>query len=178
MKVALLVSRNKDNKNVKNFKPRSQSFVYDETKEKTLDSKFSAFVNAGVEGETARMYVSVNKRNEEKVKKALICALVMQDVNLCNIESKTASIAEQAENAEEKKWLFDFDENNEEKVKAFAEEIKTYGVEVEIYKTKNAFAVVTSRGFDTRELMERWKNTDVTLKRDAMLYIRCETKKS
>ena len=177
MKVVMFVSRNKDNKNVENFKPRSKSFIYDETKEKTLDARFSAFVNAGVEGETARMYVSVNKRNEEKVKKALTCALVMENVNLYSIESKVASIAEQVENAAEKKWLFDFDENNEEKVKAFAEEIKTYGVGVEIHKTKNAFAVVTSRGFDTRELMKRWKNTDVTLKRDAMLYVKCETKK-
>ena len=178
MKVALLVSRNKDNKNVKNFKPRSQSFVYDETKEESLNKRFSAFVNAGVEGETARMYVSVNKRNEEKVKKALTCALVMENVNLYSIESKIASLAERAENAEEKKWLFDFDENNEEKVNAFAEEIKTYGVEVEIRKTKNAYAVITSRGFDTRELMKRWKDTDVTLKRDAMLYVKCEMKKT
>jgi hypothetical protein len=69
-------------------------------------------------------------------------------------------------------------ENNEEKVNAFAEEIKTYGVEVEVHKTKNAYAVISSRGFDTRELMKRWKDTDVTLKRDAMLYVKCETKKT
>lgn len=38
MKVALFVSRNKDNKEVQNFKPRSKSFVFNE--EQNLEKNF------------------------------------------------------------------------------------------------------------------------------------------
>jgi hypothetical protein len=172
MKVALFVSRNKDNKEVQNFKPRSKSFVFNE--EQNIENKFLAFVNEGVENELSRMYISVNKRNEEKIRKQLICELVTnENLSLTKIETKIASIAMQAENAEEKQWLFDFDEPKEEDAKIFTEDVKKYGNCNAWYKqTKNGFAVVSEHGFDTRELLEKYSHFDVTLKRDAMLFVK------
>ena len=175
MKVVLLNSRNKDNKNVPNFKQRSKTFIF-ENEEKTME-KFIEFAEKGVPGETSRFYISVNERDEEKTRKQLICELVMENVSLERINSKICSIAMQPQNAEEKKWLFDFDENNEELAEKFAQEARTFGkCQVWVKPTKNGFAIITEHGFDTRELLTKYKNYDITLKRDSMLYVRSYTK--
>lgn len=44
-------------------------------------------------------------------------------------------------------------------------------VEIEAYKTPHGYAIITSNGFDTRELMEKWKDYDITLKRDELLFL-------
>lgn len=175
MKIVLFNSRNKDNKNIPNFKQRSKTFIFED--EETTMKKFVKFAEEGVPGETSRLYISVNERDEEKTRKQLICELVMDNVSLERINSKIYSIAMQPQNAEEKKWLFDFDENNEELVKKFAEDVRAFGkCQVWIKPTKNGFAIISEHGFDTRELLTKYKNYDITLKRDAMLYVKSYTK--
>ena len=47
--------------------------------------------------------------------------------------------------------------------------------EIELYKTPNGYGVVVPRGFDTRELMEKWKDYDITLKKDELLFLKMIT---
>lgn len=175
MRIILFNSRNKDNKDIPNFKQRSKTFILED--EKTVMEKFIEFAEKGVPGETSRLYVSINERDEEKTRKQLICELVMGNVSLERINSKICSIAMQPQNAKEKQWLFDFDENNKELVEKFAQEVRNFGkCQVWVKPTRNGFAVIAEHGFDTRELLTKYKNYDITLKRDAMLYVRSYTK--
>lgn len=177
--VVFLVSRNKDNKDLYGFKERKETFFCGDM-EKARE-RFKRFVEAGRVGETCRFYVSVNERNEERTKKDLVCRLVMdENVSLHNLEALTASLAMKAENALEHKWLFDFDCPLEEKAKEFMRELTMLDKTLSpvCYPTKNGYAVVVKHGFDTRELLERWKKNlsdanfgwGVELKRDAMLF--------
>lgn len=71
------------------------------------------------------------------------------------------------------KWLFDFDVNDEDMVNSFIIEMallsKVEGIQK--YKTPNGYAVVCEHGFDTRELMDDWKNYDISLHKDRLLYL-------
>jgi len=103
---------------------------------------------------------------------------------------RIAAIASKTENAYEKnKWLFDFDpiENVdlEESLKSFVEDVyQAYNetdnrkepLEVIKHKTPNGYAVITTQRFDTRKLMEKWKD-NVELKRDDLLCYSWKTKK-
>lgn len=179
-KVAFFVSRNKDNQNVVGFKERKETLFCQDVYE--LEEKFDKFVDEGREGETSRLYVSVNDRDEDKARKALVCALVMEDVPLEKVKTKAVSLAMKPENAATKKWLFDFDCDSEEEMLAFTtalswrEGAPTTAVEM-VRKTKNGYAVVVAHGFDTRDFLNEWNerlrkqnpNWGVELKRDAML---------
>lgn len=176
--VVFLVSRNKDNKHLPEFKERKETFFCRDMEK--AKERFKWFVEAGKVGETCRFYVSVNERSEERTKKDLVCRLVMDDnASLHNLETLTASLAMKAENALEHKWLFDFDCPLEEKAREFAEELTMLDKTLSpvCYPTKSGYAVVVKHGFDTRALLEKWRKNlsdmnsewGVELKRDAML---------
>lgn len=179
--VVLLISRNKDNRNVENFTERKQSFVYNSVNPMTderLKEKFKNFLSGGVPGETCRLYVSVNKRDEEKAKKALTVELITKDnIKLSRIAAITASLCAKKENAAENKWMFDFDINDESKLKEFVRDIKDLNVvsHIETHRTAHGYAVIVGHGFDTRKLLEKW-GKDVELKRDDMLLVYWDTK--
>lgn len=179
--VVLLISRNKDNRNVENFTERKQSFVYHSVHPMTderLKEKFKDFLSGGVPGETCRLYVSVNKRDEEKAKKALMVELITKDdVKLSRIAAITASICAKKKNAAENKWMFDFDINDESKLKEFVRDIKDLNVvsHIETHRTAHGYAVIVEHGFDTRKLLDKW-GKDVELKRDDMLLVCWDTK--
>lgn len=177
-KVVFLVSRNKDNKHLPHFKERKETFFCNDMEK--AKARFMRFVEGGETGETCRLYVSVNARDEERAKKALVCRLVMDDnVSLCKLETLAVSLAMKAENASERKWLFDFDCPSKEKVEEFTQELTALDKTLSpvCYPTKNGYAVVVMHGFDSRFLLEKWKKKlaevnsawDVELKRDAML---------
>ena len=66
--VVLFVSRNKDNKDVKDFEERRTSFITNQLMNSGyLATKFDTFVQQGVSGETSRMYYSVNARDYKKI---------------------------------------------------------------------------------------------------------------
>lgn len=179
--VILFVSRNKDNKSIIDFAERRQSFVrhsVDPMTDEILKKEFADFVSHGVPGETCRLYVSVNKRDEEKAKKALTVELITKsDIKLSRIASVVASICAKKENAAEKRWMFDFDINNESKLEEFVSDIKEIcpDMVIETHKTPNGYAVIVEHGFDTRKLLEKW-GKDVELKRDDMLLVCWDTK--
>ena len=185
----LFVSRNKDNRDVENFNQRKKSFVSTKKTEDLL-KEFEVFVNEGVENEFSRFYVSINSRSNTKTFKALQHKMLDEEFNLATMPQRIAAIASKTENAYEKnKWLFDFDpiENVdlEESLESFIEDVyQAYNetdnrkepLEVIKHKTPNGHAVITTQRFDTRKLMEKWKD-NVELKRDDLLCYSWKTKK-
>ena len=170
--VVLFVSRNKDNADVPGFKERRTSFITHKS-DGELESDFIDFAEKGAPGEMSRMYYSVNKRDGKKIYKELLHFLIDNpDFNLCSIGSKLAEIAAAKECAAEKHWMFDFDISDFDKVKEFVRDIKKIDrfIVTEVYKTPHGFAVITDRGFDTRELFAKWTK-DVTLKRDDLICV-------
>lgn len=177
--VVLFVSRNKDNKDIPNFKERRKSFITHKTVEELRD-EFLSFVEMGQEGELSRMYYSVNERDGDKIYKELMHFLFDNpDFNLCSLGSKLAGIAAKKECAKTKQWMFDFDSNTLNDLYAFIHDLRKYyhSEEYETYSTPHGYAIVTEHGFDTRELLEKWKDL-VTLKRDDLLCVNWMTKRA
>ena len=189
--VILFKSRNKDNKHINGFKERTNSFISSRSYAELLPD-FKAFVEKGVSGELCRMYMSVNPRSNSKTFKALQHKMIDGEFDLSSLPQKVASIAALKGNADDSKnlkWLFDFDPNPnvdiKESVKEFVEDVKTCyenterkddaPIDIEIRKTLNGYAIITNKRFDTRWLLNKWKNTE--LKRDAMLCCNWDTKK-
>lgn len=167
LNVVLFVSRKKDNKKIEGFKERRMAFLTHESIVSTkLNVQFNNFVSEGLQGEMSRMYYSVNSRNEQKVHKELLHFLIDNPAfNLCTLGAKTAGIAMRHSNAETKRWLFDFDINNQEQLKEFVADIPCVAT---TYATPNGFAVIVDHGFDTRALLKKW-GENVALKRDDLL---------
>lgn len=192
--VIVFMSRNKDNKHIPNFKERRNAFT---VPNKSLDTKdgnivinhlFHNFVKDGKPGELSRLYMSVNKRSNEKTFIALQHEMLNRKFNLATIPQKIASIAARKENTYDPKnlfWLFDFDriegltdDEFEDKIQEFVEDVKlTYTLTRGGYldglmlmrKTVTGAAVIVGDHFDTRGLLKRWPN--VTLKRDDLMLV-------
>lgn len=177
LKVCLFVSRNKDNRNVEDFKERKKSFVTTKSID-DLKSEFNSFVSAGQFGETSRFYISVNNRDNNKIQKNLQHYLIDNVLDMSKIDSKIASIAAKSKNALEHKWLFDCDFDDVHSMNAFERDVrKNFSrAEDEIFrfKTMNGYALVVPQGFDTRSLLSCWPT--VELKRDGMLLCDYNTK--
>lgn len=173
--VCLFISRNKDNKDVPNFVERRKSFITTrDYNDPNLIREFFNFVSNGVPNEMCRMYYSLNSRNKEVVYKNLLHFLIDEpNFNLCALPSKIASIAAKKECAKTKHWFFDFDIKDKNKVTEFINDINSIDNDVEItyHGTPNGYAIIVSRGFDARELLNKWSE-NVTLKKDDLVY-RC-----
>lgn len=168
--VISFISRNKDNVKIEGFKPRSKNFLTEDFPSEELNEKFEDFIKKGVDGEFSRFYVSINRVDEIKVKKELAKFLIDEAITPTNwkleqIENKVVSLASKVENKLEKKWLFDCDTDLNTTL-AFIKEIPAE-VEYTMHRTPHGFAVITSRGFDTREILKKYP--DIDLKRDAPL---------
>ena len=177
--VVLFISRNKDNKDVANFKERRKSFITTKSPEE-LKRTFEHFVKDGVDGEMSRFYYSVNARDANKVRKQLLHFLIDEDFNLAHLDGKLASIAAKKECAKTKRWMFDFDLDNNVEVSKFLTDISkcvTEPLHTEIRKTPYGYAIITERGFDTRKLGldDTWYNI-ATLKKDDLLCYAWERK--
>lgn len=171
--VYVLRSRNKDNKDVPNFKERYRTILAYDEDETRIFEQFRNFAKEGLPGEKTRLYRSVNKRNEEKVLMGLLIRLIEEKPSVTKVNRILASVAQQKENAAEKKWLFDFDIDDEVLLDSFIKDIKACSSDIQISKKKtpNGFAIVTNHGFDTRELLKKYADYDITLKRDELLFL-------
>lgn len=172
--VYLIRSRNKDNKDVPNFKERAKTILeYKQNEEKVFD-EFYRFVADGVPGEQTRLYRSVNSRNEEKIREELIIRLLRDKPSMTKLNRTLASVAQEAENRDESKWLFDFDVDDESLMYDFVHDVIIFsGIplsDIQAYKTPHGYAIVVPHRFDIRELVKKWKNYDITLKRDRLLF--------
>lgn len=179
--VYLIRSRNKDNKDIPNFKQRYETILeYEENEDKVIEA-FKNFAAKGVLGEQTRLYRSVNSRNEEKIREELIIRLLRNKPSITQLNRTLASIALQVQNRDESKWLFDFDVDDDKLAEDFKKDIKRfacdnsniffYNYEIEAHKTPHGYAIIVPHGFDTRELMENWKDYDITLKKDELLFL-------
>lgn len=173
--VYLMRSRNKDNKDIPNFKQRDKTILeYKENEDKIIE-EFKSFAAKGVPGEQTRLYRSVNSRNEEKIREELIICLLRDKPSMIQLNRTLASVARQVQNRDESKWLFDFDVDDELLMNDFVHEIVMYSeiplLDIQVYKTPHGYAIVVPHGFDTRELMEEWKDYDITLKKDELLFL-------
>lgn len=181
--VVLFCSRNKDNQHIDGFKERRKSFITHKNPAE-LQPDFETFVAAGQPGEVCRLYYSVNARDPQKIYQKLLHFLIDNpDFNLCSIMPKIAGIAAQKDCAAEKQWMFDFDLDDEEKVDEFVRDAVHFvqpqpdePVTTTRWKTPHGYAIVVDHGFDTRELLEKWKEY-VSLKRDDLLCVNWLTKK-
>ena len=186
--VVLFVSRNKDNKDIEDFKERRNAFVTTRNhNDFRLIEDFYAFVRKGKPNEMCRMYFSVNPRSNNKTQKALMHQLIEEQYNMATMPQRIAAIAAKKENAEDSKhlkWMFDFDpvdgENLDDLVNSFVDDINHYHnntrtknnekrppINIDGYKTPNGYAIIVDQRFDTRELLQKW--TNVELKRDDLL---------
>ena len=168
-KVVLFKARNKDNKHIESFKENSKQFLVTDTSK--VSEKFEQFVSKQLDGVLCRCYMSVNRRNGDLIQKQLISYLALNDMDLCKIESKTVSIAMLPQCATSKKWLFDFDYEEEHLVKEFVEDIHKIDstLEVAYTKTVHGYAVVTEHSFDIRTLLAKWSECEN--KKDGMLLL-------
>lgn len=179
--VYLIRSRNKDNKDIPNFKQRDETILeYKENEDKIIE-EFKSFAAKGVPGEQTRLYRSVNSRNEEKIREELVIRLLRDKPSITQLNRTLVSVAQQVQNRDESKWLFDFDVDDAILVKGFMEDINHFSNiplrYIEKHKTPNGYAVVVEHGFDTRELIEKWKDYDITLKKDELLFLDMITNK-
>lgn len=179
--VYLICSRNKDNKNIPNFKQLTKTILeYKENEDKVIEA-FKSFAAKGVPGEQTRLYRSVNSRNEEKIREELIIHLLRDKPSMTQLNRTLASVAQQVQNRDESKWLFDFDVDNYLSRTEFINDIAEFSNieedEIESFDTPNGFHIVVPHGFNTRELIENWKDYDITLKKDGLLFLDMITNK-
>lgn len=173
--VYLIRSRNKDNKDIPNFKERAKTILeYKENEDKIIE-EFKNFAAKGVPGEQTRLYRSVNSRNEEKIREEFTIRLLRDKPSMTQLNHTLASVAQQVQNRDESKWLFDFDVDNERLLRSFLLDVSKYSSitlsEIEKHKTPHGYAIVVPHGFDTRDLMYEWKDFDITLKKDELLFL-------
>lgn len=166
-------SRNKDNKNIPNFKERTKTMLEYRSNEDRIVAEFRDFANKGVHGEQTRLYRSVNSRNEDKIREELIIRLLRDKSSVTKLNQTLVSVAQHAENRDESKWLFDFDEKDEQLLNEFVQDIP---VCTQLYETPNGYAVICEHGFDVRELLNRWEDHKITLHRDRLLFLDIITK--
>lgn len=179
----LMVSRNKDNREVDGFSQRRRSFLagipVGAEPAKVLNGCFSGFVGHGVPGELSRLYVSVNARDNAKIRKLLLERLIFDDgASMAHLDSLICGLAADHACAAERRWMFDVDpEHGHEDWRLVhdfvGEAARDAGVDVgsvEVHETPNGFAVIVPHGFDTRELLSHWSGI-VTLKRDDLLCV-------
>ena len=91
--VYLMRSRNKDNKDIPNFKERAKTILeYRENEDKVIEA-FKSFAAKGVPGEQTRLYRSVNSRNEEKIREELIIRMLRDKPSLTNTHGQARGVA-------------------------------------------------------------------------------------
>ena len=180
--VYLIRSRNKDNKDILNFKERAETILeYKENEDKVIE-EFKSFAAKGVPGEQTRLYRSVNSRNEEKIREEFIIRLLRDKPSMTQLNRTLASVAQQVQNRDESKWLFDFDVDDDKLAAKFVYEVylccDDWKLEdITYHKTPHGYVIIVPHGFDTRELMEKWKDYDITLKKDELLFLDMITNK-
>ena len=166
--VYMFRSRNKDNAHLSNFHERCKTILAYAEDEPKVRKDFERFSAEGIPGEKTRLYRSVNRRDENKIREELTIRLIKDKPSMTKLNATVTSVAMQANNRAESKWLFDFDVDDLAILLQFYNDLPVGGT---IYKTPNGYAIVVDHGFDTRELMKKWENYDITLKRDDLLFL-------
>lgn len=184
LRVILFVSRNKDNSHLDSFKERKKAFLayldgYNIPE--WLSEEFDDFVSKGQFTEMCRMYISINARDPDKIKKDLAVKLIQdpEGVDLTKADAIVARAAAHDKNkrSDQKRWLFDWDRpittQTRDQFNKFCEYVNESGGGVTVYPTPHGAAVLAEHGFDTRELATNYGEA-ADPKRDALLCIMWE----
>ena len=166
--VYMFRSRNKDNAHLSKFHERCKTILAYGEDEAKVRRDFERFAAESIPGEKTRLYRSVNRRDENKIREELTIRLIKDKPSMTKLNATLTSVAMQSSSRAESKWLFDFDVDDLATLLQFNNDLPVGGT---IYKTPNGYAVVVEHGFDTRELMKKWENYDITLKRDDLLFL-------
>ena len=192
----MFVSRHKDNEeqSIENFRPRCEQHVAKleveslDTLAATARDKFGAmfdrFVSEGIDGETSRMYVTLNGADSDRCLKELAIAVLQDKIaDVTKVNATLVSIVARPEMATTKRWLFDAD-CDIETARIFADRVDErlaarYGADspnakCSILRSKNNFAIVTNARFDARGILDGFP--DIELKREASLFCEARTK--
>lgn len=170
----LFISRNKDNNDVPGFRERRESF-YTKKSDVVILSKFRDFINKGRLGEFCRCYISVNERDDAKVRKMLIHELIdNEDADLTRVQNYVVAIAAKKECAKGKMWMFDLDDDSEEvKYQVVTDMLNAGAIVKECGRTPHGYYIIVEKGFDPRALFDKYP---ITLKRDDLKCIAWGTK--
>lgn len=193
-------ARNKDNKNIDGFHQRKRSFLYHipdngiipgyDRLPGAIKTRFDEFANEGLSGELSRLYISVNPRNPEKIKRMLMHSLIDDNLPtetpLAHMETVMVSFSMRKGMGMTRRWMFDFDSEDEELLEDFENNILHMpGINsIETYHTPHGFAVITEHGFDMRQLDDKWQQlmtngkqeNIITLKRDDLICVYWQTR--
>lgn len=176
-KAVLMVSRNKDNKDVKGFKQRSRGLLMsmEDLGNMFHVSLFQKFVEEGKKGELSRLYVSVNRRDVEKAKNKVIIHL-LSGGRWRGLDGVMVSKAMEKDCDLDGKWLLDVDTKDPAEIKRMFDILEKNFDLTQAYgeETLNGYAIVLPHGFDTRELLESCPN--VENKKDGMLFVCAQEK--
>ena len=176
-KAVLMVSRNKDNKDVKGFKQRSRALLMsiEDLANLTHLALFKNFVQEGQKGELSRLYVSVNRRDVEKAKNKLIIHLLSGGYWMC-LDGRMVSKAMEKDCDLDGKWLLDVDTTDSAEIDQMFDILKKHFDITQVYgeRTLNGYAIVLPHGFDSRELLAACPN--VENKKDGMLFVCAQEK--
>lgn len=167
----LIISRNKDNANIPNFVERREPFLTTwPIDDPRLHQKFRAFTEKGCFGELSRLYVSVNARDQNKIRAALQHFLIDHpDTNMAALPGLVTRLAMNREFATEKKRLFDFDTQDISILTTFIKDLIERGADpatIHNQKTPHGYAVVINRGVDLRGLVDTQPDITQKQKRD------------
>jgi len=168
--VYIMLSRKKDNQNVTGFHERAKTMVMYQDDEEDVYREFRDFANKGKLGEVTRLYRTVNARDEEQCRNQLIMRL-LNHAPLPDMRATLASVCQQVECKAENKWLVDFDSKNESVLEDVIDYISKF-TPCKKHPTPNGYAIITDRGFDTREFFEMFASISyIEIKKDALLYL-------
>lgn len=176
-KAVLMVSRNKDNKDVKGFKQRRRALLMsvEDLANLTHLALLRISYKRGKKGELSRLYVPVNRRDVEKAKNKLIIHLLSGGYWMC-LDGRMVSNAMEKDCDLDGKWLLDVDTTDSAEIDQMFDILKKHFDITQVYgeRTLNGYAVVLPHGFDSRELLAACPN--VENKKDGMLFVCAQEK--
>jgi hypothetical protein len=171
----LFVARNKDNRDLPNFKERREVFLTTQPEDSPiLKQKFLEFAKRSQKNELSRLYISLNARDQQKTRISFMHYFFdhSDQINMAGLPAIAAKLAMNRKNAVEKKRMFDVDTKDKNILKAFIADLtkqvmrsKTTNAII-IHSTIHGFAVVIERGIDLRNLVDTMSDAKLCDKKD------------
>lgn len=170
--IVMFVSRNKDNKEIPDFKERRVAFATTWAEDDPrLHNQFQSFTAMGKKDEASRFYFSLNPRNNKKVMRAVQHFIIDNPTNInpAGLALLVTRVAMKRENASAKHRLFDFDSNDETVLNEFISDLKSRGLtddDIEVRHSVNNYAIIINHGVDLRGLIDTMPDVKPNLKKD------------
>ena len=168
----MFVTRNKDNRDLPNFKERREVFLTTQPEDSPIiKQKFLEFAKRGQKNELSRLYISLNARDQQQTRISFMHYYFdhSDQINMAGLPAIATKIAMNRKNAVEKKRMFDVDTKDKNILDAFIADLTSRSKTAnkpKIYPTINGFAVVIERGIDLRNLVDTMPDAKLRDKKD------------